>query len=99
VALRAREIGVRSALGAQAADIIGLVMRQAAVIAGAGLAAGLVASFWLTSALRTFLYGVTPHDLVSFAAVAALLIVVAAIASIIPARRAARVDPVTVLRA
>jgi ABC-type antimicrobial peptide transport system permease subunit len=98
VALRAREIGVRSALGAQAADIVGLVMRQAAVIAGAGLAAGLVASFWLTAALRRFLYGVTPHDLVSFAAVAALLIVVAAIASIIPARRAARVDPVEVLR-
>jgi putative ABC transport system permease protein len=74
------------------------VLRQSMAIAGAGLAAGLLASLWLTRALQKFLYGVTPHDLVSFAAVAALLIVVAAIASIIPARRAARVDPVAVLR-
>jgi ABC-type antimicrobial peptide transport system permease subunit len=98
VALRAREIGVRSALGAQAADIVGLVVRQAVVIAGAGLAAGLVASFWMTIALRSFLYGVTPHDLVSFSAVAGLLLAVAVLASIVPARRAARVDPVEVLR-
>jgi putative ABC transport system permease protein len=98
VALRGREIGVRAALGAQVRDIVGLVLRQSMAIAGAGLAAGLLASLWLTRALQKFLYGVTPHDLVSFAAVAALLIVVAAIASIIPARRAARVDPVAVLR-
>ena len=98
VALRAREIGVRSALGAQVADIIALVVRQAIVIAGGGLAAGLVASFWLTGALRTFLYGVTPHDGVTFAAVAVVLLVVSILASVVPARRAARVNPVTVLR-
>jgi ABC-type lipoprotein release transport system permease subunit len=50
-------------------------------------------------ALQNFLYGVTPHDIVSFAAVAAILTLVAAVASIVPARRAARVDPVKVLRA
>ena len=98
VAQRAREIGVRTALGATLADIIRLVVGQSALIAGAGVAIGLVASFWVTGALRTYLYGVTPHDAVTFVSVAALLIVVAAIASIVPARRAARVDPVRVLR-
>jgi len=99
VALRAREIGVRSALGAQIGDIVALVIRQAIAIAGIGLAIGVVASLWLTAALRTFLYGVTSHDALSFAVVAALLLVVAIVASVVPARRAARVDPVTVLRA
>jgi putative ABC transport system permease protein len=99
VALRAREIGVRSALGAQMSDIIALVIRQAVVIAVAGLAAGLLASIWLGSALRAFLYGVTSHDAVSFAGVALLLFAVAILASVVPARRAARVDPVSVLRA
>jgi putative ABC transport system permease protein len=98
VALRAREIGVRAALGAQVADIVGLIARQSGAIAGAGIAAGLAASFWLTSALQKFLYGVTPHDAASFGAVAALLLVVSVLASIVPARRAARVDPVSVLR-
>jgi ABC-type antimicrobial peptide transport system permease subunit len=98
VALRTREIGVRTALGAQTGDIVRLVVRQAVAIAGAGLAAGLVASFWLTAALRSFLYGVTPHDLVSFTVVAAVLMLVAVLASIVPARRAASVEPVEVLR-
>lgn len=98
VAQRAREIGVRSALGAQVRDIIALVVRQSMAIAGAGVAAGLLASLWLTTALQRFLYGVTPHDWVSFAAVGALLFAVAALASVVPARRAARVDPVNVLR-
>ena len=64
----------------------------------AGLAVGLIASYWLTTALRKFLYGVTTHDVVSFAAVAVALLLVAVAASIVPARRAARVDPVKVLR-
>jgi predicted permease len=98
VALRAREIGVRCALGAQVTDIVAMVLRQAVAIAGAGLAIGLVASFWAGAALRTFLYGVTPHDGVSFAAVALVLLVVSVLASVVPARRAARVDPVQVLR-
>jgi putative ABC transport system permease protein len=98
VALRAREIGVRTALGAQIRDIVGLVVGQSMAIAGAGLTAGLVASYWLTGALQNFLYGVTPHDAVSFGAVAAVLLLVSILASIVPARRAARVDPVNVLR-
>jgi putative ABC transport system permease protein len=98
VAQRAREIGVRAALGAQARDIVLLVVRQSVAIAAAGVAAGLLASLWLTRALGRFLYGVTPHDWVTFAAVAATLILTAVVASIVPARRAARVDPVRVLR-
>jgi putative ABC transport system permease protein len=99
VAQRAREIGVRSALGAQVRDIVGLVVWQSMAIAGAGVVAGLAASFWLARTLQTFLYGVTPHDALSFVAVAAVLLVVSAVASVVPARRAARVDPVKVLRA
>jgi predicted permease len=98
VAQRAREIGVRSALGAQVADIVGLVLRQSMTIAGIGVVVGLIASLWLARGLQKFLFGVTSHDLASMTAVALLLIVVAAIASIVPARRAARVDPVKVLR-
>jgi len=98
VAQRAREIGVRSALGAQVRDIIGLVVRQSMAIAGAGVLVGLLASLWLVRGLQRFLFGVAPHDLASFAGVAAILLVVAALASIVPARRAARVDPVKVLR-
>jgi putative ABC transport system permease protein len=99
VAQRAREIGVRTALGAQVRDIVALVVGQSMAIAGTGLALGLAVSFWLTGALQKFLYGVTPHDLVSFSVVAGVLFGVSVLASIVPARRAARVDPVKVLRA
>jgi putative ABC transport system permease protein len=89
---------VRSALGAQVRDIVAMVVRQAVAIAAAGVAAGLLASIWLGAALRTFLYGVTSHDAVSFVVVAAVLLLVSILASVVPARRAASVDPVTVLR-
>src|SRR5262249_24798091 len=98
VAQRSREIGVRAAPGAQVAALVGLVLRPALALATAGVAAGLAASFWLARGLEKVLYGVTPHDAASFALVAAVLLAVAAIASIVPARRAARVDPVNVLR-
>jgi ABC-type antimicrobial peptide transport system permease subunit len=99
VAQRAREIGVRTALGAQVRDIVGLVLGQSLAIAASGIAIGLVLSFWVSRALQRFLYGVTAHDRVSYVVVAAVLLLVAAIASVVPARRAARVDPVKVLRA
>jgi putative ABC transport system permease protein len=99
VAQRAREIGVRTALGAQLRDIVGLVVRQSMTIAVVGLALGIVASYWVSRLLATFLYGVTPHDVISYIAVALVLLAVAALASVVPARRAARVDPVKVLRA
>jgi predicted permease len=98
VAQRAREIGVRSALGATARDIVMLVARQSAVIVVGGLAAGFLVSFWAAGLLGSLLYGVTSHDTVAFGAVGAVLIVVALTATLIPARRAAHVDPAKVLR-
>ncbi|HTL42860.1 MAG TPA: ADOP family duplicated permease [Vicinamibacterales bacterium] len=98
VALRRREIGVRSALGATGRDIVILVATQSLVIVAAGIAVGLLASAWATRLLGTLLYGVTTHDAVSFALVAAVLFAAAAVATIVPARRAAYVDPAKVLR-
>jgi predicted permease len=98
VAQRAREIAVRAALGAAPRDLVTLVVGQCVRIAGAGIALGLVASMWLSRSVATLLYGITAHDATSFAAVAALLLAVAGLAAFIPARRAASVDPVRVLR-
>ena len=98
VALRRREIGVRSALGATGRDIVLLVARQSLAIVAAGIAIGLLASAWATRLLGTLLYGVTTHDAVSFALVAAVLFAAAIVATIVPARRAAYVDPAKVLR-
>jgi predicted permease len=98
VALRTREIGVRTALGAQARDIVWLVLRQAAVIAVIGIVVGLWTSFAASRYVSAFLYGVDPHDAVSFGAVSVLLVVVTVVACIVPARRAASVDPLQALR-
>jgi putative ABC transport system permease protein len=98
VAQRAREIGVRTALGARPSDIVRLVVAQSLSMTGVGLAAGLLLAVWTADGLSTFLYGVTTGDAATFAAIAVTLLVVAAIASYVPARRAARVDPVRVLR-
>ncbi|MGE5815175.1 MAG: FtsX-like permease family protein, partial [Acidobacteriota bacterium] len=98
VTLRSREIGVRSALGATPRAIVLLVLRQAAWVTSVGLVVGLAIAYLGGKSLRSFLYGVQPHDVTSFAAVAALLLAVAALASIVPARRAASVDPLSVLK-
>ena len=98
VAQRSREIGVRTALGAQVRDIVALVLRQAIAVAAAGVAAGLWAAFVLTRYLSSFLYGVERSDWVSYAIVGGVVALVAAVACIVPARRAASVDPLTVLR-
>jgi hypothetical protein len=98
VALRTREIGVRTALGAQARDIVWLVLRQAAVIALIGIAVGLWTSFAVSRYVSAFVYGVGPHDALSFGAVSVLVVVVTVAACIVPARRAARVNPLEALR-
>jgi len=98
VAQRAREIGVRTALGAQVVDIVSLVLRQALVVTAIGLIAGMWAAFALTRYVSTFLYGVGRADIVSYASVGIVIAAVAAVACIVPARRAARVDPITVLK-
>lgn len=98
VAQRERELGVRMALGADTRDVIRLVLRQAVRLAAAGIALGLVAGLLATRGLQALLFGVRPEDPLTFVAVAAGLLVVALVASFIPARRAARLDPVVALR-
>jgi len=98
VAQRSREIGVRTALGAQRTDVVALVLKQAAAITGAGLIAGMVAAAILVRWLGTLLYGVSARDPLSFASVAVLIAAAAGLACLIPARRAVRIDPLRALR-
>jgi predicted lysophospholipase L1 biosynthesis ABC-type transport system permease subunit len=98
VAQRSREIGVRTALGATRADIARLVLKQAAAVTTAGIAAGLLAAAAASRLLATELYGVKPHDVLSFAGVALLVACIAALACLVPAHRAARIDPLEVMR-
>jgi putative ABC transport system permease protein len=99
VTQRIPEFGVRIALGAARADILGIVLRQAAVLTGIGLALGLSGSYLLSRALTTLLFETPPYDPATFAAVAALLTAVAFVSSYLPARRAAAVEPIDALRA
>jgi predicted permease len=98
VAQREHEIGIRVALGAQRRDVLGLVLRHGTVLTLIGVGIGVGGSLWLTRLLTGLLYGVTPTDPIAFAAVVVLLLGIALVASYIPARRAMRVDPMTVLR-
>ena len=98
VAQRSREIAVRSALGAQQRDIVRLVLGQGLAITGVGLAVGMAAALVLTRSMTAFLYGVTAHDRLTFVAVPLLLLLVAAAACFVPARRAAKLDPLKVLK-
>ena len=96
---RTREIGVRMALGAQRADVLRLVLRQGATMALAGVALGIALALGLTRLMSSQLFGVTPHDPLTFAAVGLVLIAVALAACYLPARRAATVDPIVALHA
>jgi putative ABC transport system permease protein len=98
VARRTREIGVRIALGASTGNVLGLVLRQAMLTALVGVAAGIVGSFVLTRLMRSLLFEISPTDPLTFAGVALMLLFVAAVASYLPARRAAKVDPIIALR-
>jgi putative ABC transport system permease protein len=98
VAQRTSEIGIRMALGAQAHDTLCLVSSDAMLRAGLGLLAGLVISLGLTRVLSSQLFAVSPLDPLTFSAVLLLLTIVALSACYLPARRAARVDPMIALR-
>jgi predicted permease len=99
VAQRTHEIGVRMALGAAVADVVALVVRQGLTPVAIGLALGLASGFGVSRLMRGLLYGVTPTDPLTYASVIALLLAVAAVACVVPARRAARVDPLLAIRA
>ena len=98
VTLRTHEIGVRMALGAQQSFILRLVMRDAAIVLLAGIAAGLLGSIWITRLVKGLLFGLTPNDPLTVALAVAAMLLVAFVATYIPARRAMRVDPVVALR-
>jgi putative ABC transport system permease protein len=95
---RTRELGVRMALGADAATTLRLVLRKSMLLVAAGTACGLAASFVITRAIAGLLYDVSPLDPIVFVAVSALLAAAGFVASLIPARRATRVDPIVALR-
>jgi putative ABC transport system permease protein len=98
VGQRTREIGVRMALGATAGSVVSLILGQGLRLAGLGLALGLVGALWLTRLLQSFLYEVSPFDLLSFAAVALVLAGIGILACWLPARRATLVNPIDALR-
>jgi predicted permease len=98
VASRSQEIGVRLALGAQAADILALVLREGALLAGAGAVAGVALAYAAGRAMEALLAGVSPADARTFAAVGLLALIVTLLSSLPPALRALRLDPLSVIR-
>ncbi len=98
VSQRTREIGIRGAIGASRGQIVGMILKQGLWKTGIGILLGLTGAFLLSRYLTSMLFGVTPTEPVVYVAVSVLLIVVALLASYLPARRAAKIDPLVALR-
>ncbi len=98
VTQRTHEIGVRMALGAQIGDVLKLVLRRAMLLAAIGIGVGIAGAFAVTRYLTTLLFGVKPIDIVTFVAVAIALAIVVLVACLVPARRAAKIDPLEALK-
>jgi putative ABC transport system permease protein len=98
VVQRTHEIGIRMALGARRAAVLGLVMRQSTILTAIGLVLGVAAAASLTGYLKSLLFEITPLDATTFFAMPAIFALIAVVASYLPARRATRLDPQAVLR-
>ena len=98
VAERSREIGVRKALGAASADVLRLVLREGLLLGGLGAIAGLAAAYFAAGLIATQLFSVRPRDPLAFAVAAAFVLLITLLASTLPARRAAKIDPMVALR-
>ena len=98
VSCQTRELGIRMALGAQRTDVTLLVLRKAGILLGSGLALGLACTWMATRTIRAFLFGVDGHDPTTILLVCGLLAVCGFVAALIPARRAASIDPMQALR-
>jgi ABC-type antimicrobial peptide transport system permease subunit len=98
VTCRTRELGVRMALGAQRTDVMLLILRKAVFLLGLGLVSGLASSWIASRAIKAFLFGVGEHDPATILLVCILLAVCGLVAALIPARRAASIDPMQALR-
>jgi ABC-type antimicrobial peptide transport system permease subunit len=98
VSRRTREVGIRMALGAQRADVVLLILKKAAFLIGLGLISGLGCAWIATRALKAFLFGVSEHDPATVLLVCGMLVVCGMLAALVPARRAAAIDPMKALR-
>jgi putative ABC transport system permease protein len=98
VALRTSEIGLRMALGARPANVVGAVVRHALTLSAVGAVLGIGGAFAVTRLLASMLFGISPTDPITFAGVSVVIALVAIIASYVPARRAAAIDPAVALR-
>jgi ABC-type antimicrobial peptide transport system permease subunit len=97
VTQRTQEIGIRMALGAQRGDVLRLVVKQGMILAAIGVVTGLIGAFGLTRVMASLLFNVRPDDPATFLAISLLLVAVAFLACYLPARRAAKLDPVIAL--
>jgi putative ABC transport system permease protein len=98
VAQRTRELGIRMALGAHAADVLRLVLKEGMILVGLGITLGLTVAALVTRLLASFLYSTSPMDAMTFASIPVILTLVALVACYLPARRATRIDPLIALR-
>ena len=98
VAQRTREIGIRIALGARATDVLAMIGREAGVMTGLGLLLGFAGAVGFARLIQSRLFGITATDPSTYAAVAAMLVLIAAVASLVPGRRATTIDPATALK-
>jgi ABC-type antimicrobial peptide transport system permease subunit len=99
VALRTREIGIRMALGAQRRDVMGMVLRDVAILVALGVAVGLPGGYGIGRVIETQLFGLDARDPMTYAVATATLLAAGFLAGFVPARRATRVDPMVALRA